>query len=306
MPRGACRISRPTEAELEGHAQATTTLCPLQAPGMSTTALATVRQPRGHAHAGHGPLRTPSTTTLCSVKPAGPYCPPEAKDRIVRLSGDQEPSSKCVRSTYSGWTASIEPGRLSPSGGSAWMGSARWVIPGGQWSWATSDRRVAWPVWWWCQIAAVRPGCAPRPEPTRPRACDRRGAPGRAALEGVVDRLDRLPRRLEQRHARPLGLARARRSQRPHARLCQDALDLAAVVVLVGHQQLLPWPDGDQVWLDGRQVQLHLAVGGLAPVGATATGRAVQGADQVQPQPRTSVHGWHPGRSRPTRPAPNP
>jgi hypothetical protein len=51
--------------------------------------------------------------------------------------------------------------------------------------------------------------------------------------------------------SRPLGFALAGRPQQPHAQLGQAVLELAAVIVLVGHQHL-PWPAGHQIRL-GRQ-----------------------------------------------------
>jgi hypothetical protein len=113
------------------------------------------------------------------------------------------------------------------------------------------------------------------------------------ALEGVVDRLDQLPQRPKQSCASPLGLARAGRSQQPHARLGQDVLDLAAVVVLVGHQQLPGRTATRCGWTAGRSSGASRSAA-LAPADATATGRAVPGADQVQPQPQNRRAGLAP------------
>jgi hypothetical protein len=58
------------------------------------------------------------------------------------------------------------------------------------------------------------------------------------ALEGLVDRLDDLPQRLEQLRSGPLGLALAGRPQQPDVQLGQLLLELAAEVVLVADQRL--------------------------------------------------------------------
>jgi hypothetical protein len=100
------------------------------------------------------------------------------------------------------------------------------------------------------------------------------------ALEGVVDRLDHLPQRLEQPLASPPGFALAGRTQQPHTKLGRDVLELAAVVVAVGHQHL-PWPGGHQLRLDRQQVHQHLAVDGACPGQREGDRQAVQGADQV-------------------------
>jgi hypothetical protein len=105
------------------------------------------------------------------------------------------------------------------------------------------------------------------------------------ALEGGVDRLDQLPQRAEQAHPGPLGLALAGRSEQPHAQPGQGPLELVAVVVLVG-QQRLPRPGGQQLRLDGQQVGQHLALVGLGAGQREADRQALQGADQVQPQPQ--------------------
>ena len=105
------------------------------------------------------------------------------------------------------------------------------------------------------------------------------------AFEGLVDRLDELPQRAEQVRTGPLGLALAGRPQQPHAQPGQDRLELAAVVVLVG-QQRLPRPGGHQFRLDCQQVHQHLALVGLGAGQREGDREAVQGADQVQPQPQ--------------------
>jgi hypothetical protein len=125
------------------------------------------------------------------------------------------------------------------------------------------------------------------------------------ALEGVVDRLDQLPQRLEQVRSGPLGFALAGWPQQPHAQLGQERLELAAVVVLVG-QQRLSGSGGHHLRLDRQQVHQHLALVGLGAGKREGDREAMQGADKVQPQPpRSSVSGWRSSRIGPTRTAPS-
>jgi hypothetical protein len=97
-------------------------------------------------------------------------------------------------------------------------------------------------------------------------------------------RLDQLPQRLEQLGAGPLVLALASRPQQPETQLAEQPLELAAAGVLVGEQDL-PRPGRHQPRLDRQQVQQHLALISLGPGEGDRDWQAVQGADQVQPQP---------------------
>jgi hypothetical protein len=103
------------------------------------------------------------------------------------------------------------------------------------------------------------------------------------ALEGLVDRLDDLPQRLEQLRSGPLGLALAGRPQQPDVQLGQLLLELAAEVVLVADQRLARTLGGEPRF-DGEQVQQRLALIGLRPGQRERDRQAVQRADQVQPQ----------------------
>ena len=88
----------------------------------------------------------------------------------------------------------------------------------------------------------------------------------------------------KQVRASPLGLALAGRAQQPHAQPSQRRLELAAVVVLVGDQGLAG-PGGHQGRISGQDAQQHLALVGFGAGQREGDRQAVQGADQVQPQP---------------------
>src|SRR5262249_60778143 len=99
------------------------------------------------------------------------------------------------------------------------------------------------------------------------------------ALEGVVDRFDDLPRRLEERGPGPRGFAVAGWAQQADAAVGQGDLEPGAVVVLVGEDDLPGPADGEHPVVE--DVQQHLPLVGLG-AGQREAGRpAVQRAQQV-------------------------
>jgi hypothetical protein len=110
------------------------------------------------------------------------------------------------------------------------------------------------------------------------------------ALEGLVDRLDELPQRLEQLRARPLGFALTNRPQPPHAELANSLLELPAVVVLVGDQDL-PRLGRDQLRLDRQQLEQHLAFISLGASKRDGHRRPCRVQTRCSHSPRSSTNG---------------
>jgi hypothetical protein len=77
-------------------------------------------------------------------------------------------------------------------------------------------------------------------------------------------------------------LRAGRNSRTPSA--ARPSLELAAVVVLVGHQDL-SWPQGHQLRLDRQELGQHLAVHGVGTGQRKGDREPMAGAHQVQPQP---------------------
>ena len=104
------------------------------------------------------------------------------------------------------------------------------------------------------------------------------------ALEGIVDRLDELPQRLEQPVAGPWRLALVGRPQDPHALGGQDRLGLGIAVALVS-QDDQPGPLGHEPGFDVQQLDQDLPLVSFGVGQREGNRQAVQGTDQVQPQP---------------------
>jgi hypothetical protein len=105
------------------------------------------------------------------------------------------------------------------------------------------------------------------------------------SFEGVVDRLDDLPQRLEEPGARAGCFTGAGRAQQRDAVVVQRGLELAAVVGAVSDHRLTVPAVGER-GVGVENAQQHLALVGLGPGEGEADRQAVQGAEQVQPQPQ--------------------
>jgi hypothetical protein len=104
------------------------------------------------------------------------------------------------------------------------------------------------------------------------------------AFEGVVDRLDHLPQRLEQARSGPRRLAGAGRAQQRDAVAVERALKLPAAVVPVGDHRL-PRSVGSQRGVGVEDAEQHIPLVGLGAGDGEADRQPVQGAEQVQPEP---------------------
>ena len=89
--------------------------------------------------------------------------------------------------------------------------------------------------------------------------------------EGVVDRLDDLPERLEVAVCGPWFLALAGRAQQLDVGVGERCFERLPVAVLVRHQLLLR-PRGNQIRVGCEHAEQHLAFAALAPANANATG----------------------------------
>lgn len=103
------------------------------------------------------------------------------------------------------------------------------------------------------------------------------------AFEGLIDRFDGLPQRLEQRCTRPFGLTLASRAQQAQTRLGQCRFELAAEIVLVA-DQCLSWPAGGQGGVGVEDLQQGLALVGFRAGQREPDRQSTQRADQVQAQ----------------------
>src|ERR687898_3114552 len=103
------------------------------------------------------------------------------------------------------------------------------------------------------------------------------------AFQGVVDRLDDLAQRLKQPLTRPPGFAGAGGSEQGDAGVGEFGLEQLAVVVLVPDHGL-PGPSG-QAGGVGEDVGQGVSLVGFGAGERPADREAVQGGDQVQPQP---------------------
>ena len=117
-------------------------------------------------------------------------------------------------------------------------------------------------------------------------ACD--GSPTVAfevelGLEGVVDRLDDLPQRLEVAVCGPRCLALTGRAQQLDVGLGEGGFKRLAVVVLVGHQFLLR-VSGNQIRVGGEHSEQHLAFIGLGAGERERHRQPRHGAQQMQAQ----------------------
>jgi hypothetical protein len=152
-----------------------------------------------------------------------------------------------------------------------------------QWSYAVSDRMTGCPVCSLCQMAAVSASTRWSTRTITPLGV-RRCRSVDMALEGLADRLDDLPQRLEQLRSGPLGLALAGRTQQLDVQVGQLRLEFAAEVVLVADQPLAGWQVGDQRRFRGEDVEERLAFVGLRPGQRERDRQPAQRAQQVQPK----------------------
>src|SRR6476619_1465910 len=133
----------------------------------------------------------------------------------------------------------------------------------GQWSYVVSDRRIGWSVLSLCQIAPVRwrmrcgTGAA-TPAMVRPPWRSRSSW----VLRVLFDRFDDLPQWLEEALSRTGFLSLAGRAQQVDTGVGERGFELAAVVVLVGHQRLCGM-GGEQVRVGVEHPEQNVALVGL-------------------------------------------
>jgi hypothetical protein len=102
-------------------------------------------------------------------------------------------------------------------------------------------------------------------------------------FEGLVDRLDGLAQRLEQRRAGPLWLAFADGAQQCELLRGEGGFELRAVVLAVGDEGL-PRPGGGQGGVGGQDAQQGLAFVGFGAGQREPDREAAERGDQVQAQ----------------------
>jgi hypothetical protein len=147
------------------------------------------------------------------------------------------------------------------------------------------DRVIGWPV-----ARVVPDGDGERQQALG----DPGGDPGQAAaavqlqiqlaLGGVVDRLDQLADRGQQRLAGTGGAVAVGRAQQCRAAVGQVAVEFGGGVALVGDDQQ-PWPGGEQMPVAVEHGHQHLALVELGMRQRPGDRQPGRGADQVQPQP---------------------
>src|SRR5262249_5542870 len=102
-------------------------------------------------------------------------------------------------------------------------------------------------------------------------------------FEGLVDRLDGLAQRFEQRRSGPFGFAFAGGAQQCELLSGEGGFELRAVVLAVGGEGLSP-PGGGQGRVGGQDAQQGLAFVGFGAGQREPDGEAAERGDQVQAQ----------------------